>query len=96
MGVAKASLEKAGSGHLGLKRESAVHCISAGPVNTLAARGHWRLQLHAEAIEAHAPLKRNVLPKNWAPPSLFLASDGAAAITGQVLYVDCGYQIMGM
>ena len=35
-------------------------------------------------------------PTNWAPPALFLASDGAAAITGQVLYVDCGYQIMGM
>jgi enoyl-[acyl-carrier protein] reductase I len=35
-------------------------------------------------------------PTNWARPGHFLASDGAAAITGQVLYVDCGYEIMGM
>jgi enoyl-[acyl-carrier protein] reductase I len=46
--------------------------------------------------EARAPLKRNVLPDELGAAGLFLASDGAAAITGQVLYVDCGYQIMGM
>jgi enoyl-[acyl-carrier protein] reductase I len=46
--------------------------------------------------EARAPLKRNVLPEELGATGLFLASDGAAAITGQVLYVDCGYQIMGM
>ena len=46
--------------------------------------------------EAHAPLKRNVLPEELGATGTFLASDGAAAITGQVLYVDCGYQIMGM
>ena len=43
--------------------------------------------------EAHAPLKRNVLPDELGATGTFLASDGAAAITGQVLYVDCGYQI---
>ncbi len=46
--------------------------------------------------EAHAPLKRNVLPDELGATGAFLASDGAAAITGQVIYVDCGYQIMGM
>jgi enoyl-[acyl-carrier protein] reductase I len=46
--------------------------------------------------EIHAPLKRNVLPDELGATGAFLASDGAAAITGQVLYVDCGYQIMGM
>ena len=46
--------------------------------------------------EAHAPLKRNVLPDELGATGTFLVSDGAAAITGQVIYVDCGYQIMGM
>ena len=46
--------------------------------------------------EVHAPLKRNVLPDELGATGVFLASDGAAAITGQVIYVDCGYQIMGM
>src|SRR5664280_1903957 len=46
--------------------------------------------------EIRAPLKRNVLPDELGATGVFLASDGAAAITGQVLYVDCGYQIMGM
>ena len=46
--------------------------------------------------EAHSPLKRNVLPEELGATGTFLASDGAAAITGQVIYVDCGYQIMGM
>jgi enoyl-[acyl-carrier protein] reductase I len=46
--------------------------------------------------EAHTPLKRNVLPEELGATGVFLASHGAAAITGQVIYVDCGYQIMGM
>ena len=46
--------------------------------------------------EINAPLKRNVLPDELGATGTFLASDGAAAITGQVIYVDCGYQIMGM
>src|SRR5437762_445412 len=43
-----------------------------------------------------APLKRNVLPDELGATGMFLASDGAGAVTGQVIYVDCGYQIMGM
>jgi enoyl-[acyl-carrier protein] reductase I len=46
--------------------------------------------------EAHAPLKRNVTTEELGRTGAFLASDGAAAITGQTIYVDCGYQIMGM
>jgi enoyl-[acyl-carrier protein] reductase I len=98
MGVAKASLEACTrylAYDLGPKRIR-VNCISAGPVNTLAARGISGFGQMLKHYEAHAPLKRNVLPDELGATGLFLASDGAAAITGQVLYVDCGYQIMGM
>jgi len=98
MGVAKASLEACTrylAYDLGPKRIR-VNCISAGPVNTLAARGISGFGEMLKHYEAHAPLKRNVLPEELGATGLFLASDGAAAITGQVLYVDCGYQIMGM
>ena len=98
MGVAKASLEACTrylAYDLGPKRIR-VNCISAGPVNTLAARGISGFGEMLRHYEAHAPLKRNVLPEELGATGLFLASDGAAAITGQVIYVDCGYQIMGM
>ncbi len=98
MGVAKASLE-ACTRYLAYDlgpRKIRVNCISAGPVNTLAARGIAGFNEMLKHYEAHAPLKRNVLPEELGATGLFLASDGAAAITGQVLYVDCGYQIMGM
>ncbi len=98
MGVAKASLEASTrylAYDLGLKKIR-VNCISAGPVNTLAARGIAGFTEMLKHYEAHAPLKRNVLPDELGATGLFLASDGAAAITGQVIYVDCGYQIMGM
>lgn len=98
MGVAKASLE-AGTRYLAYDlgpKKIRVNCISAGPVNTLAARGISGFGEMLKHYEAHAPLKRNVLPDELGATGTFLASDGAAAITGQVLYVDCGYQIMGM
>jgi enoyl-[acyl-carrier protein] reductase I len=98
MGVAKASLEASTrylAYDLGPKRIR-VNCISAGPVNTLAARGISGFTAMLKHYEAHSPLKRNVLPDELGATGVFLASDGAAAITGQVLYVDCGYQIMGM
>src|SRR5213596_315475 len=98
MGVAKASLEASArylAYDLGAKKIR-VNCISAGPVNTLAARGIAGFTDMLKHYEAHAPLKRNVLPDELGATGVFLASDGAAAITGQVLYVDCGYQIMGM
>ena len=98
MGVAKASLEASArylAYDLGPKKIR-VNCISAGPVNTLAARGISGFTEMLKHYEAHAPLKRNVLPDELGATGTFLASDGAAAITGQVIYVDCGYQIMGM
>src|SRR5712671_7201020 len=98
MGVAKASLE-ASTRYLAYDlgpKKIRVNCISAGPVNTLAARGISGFGEMLKHYEAHAPLKRNVTPDELGATGLFLASDGAAAITGQVIYVDCGYQIMGM
>ncbi|HVU07327.1 MAG TPA: enoyl-ACP reductase [Verrucomicrobiae bacterium] len=98
MGVAKASLEASTrylAYDLGPKKVR-VNCISAGPVNTLAARGIAGFTEMLKHYEARSPLKRNVLPEELGATGTFLASDGAAAITGQVLYVDSGYQIMGM
>jgi enoyl-[acyl-carrier protein] reductase I len=98
MGVAKAALE-AGTRYLAYDlgpKKIRVNCISAGPVNTLAARGIAGFSDILTHYEANAPLKRNVLPEELGATGVFLASDGAAAITGQVIYVDCGYQIMGM
>ena len=98
MGVAKASLE-ASTRYLAYDlgpKKIRVNCISAGPVNTLAARGIAGFTDMLKHYEAHSPLKRNVTPDELGATGTFLASEGAAAITGQVLYVDCGYQIMGM
>lgn len=98
MGVAKASLE-ASTRYLAYDlgpKKIRVNCISAGPVNTLAARGIAGFTDMLKHYEAHAPLKRNVLPDELGATGTFLAGDGSAAMTGQVLYVDCGYQIMGM
>jgi enoyl-[acyl-carrier protein] reductase I len=98
MGVAKAALEASNrylAYDLGPKKIR-VNCISAGPVNTLAARGIAGFTDMLKHYEAHAPLKRNVLPEELGNTGVFLASDGGAAITGQTIYVDCGYQIMGM
>jgi len=98
MGVAKASLE-ASTRYLAYDlgpKKIRVNCISAGPVNTLAARGIAGFSEMLKHYEAHTPMKRNVLPDELGATGTFLASEGAAAMTGQVLYVDCGYQIMGM
>src|SRR5215472_18370829 len=97
MGVAKASLEATVrylAYDLGPK-QIRVNAISAGPVMTLAARaiGDFRdmLKNHAE----HAPLKRNVDVKEVGDTALFLCSPLGSGITGETLYVDCGYNIMG-
>jgi enoyl-[acyl-carrier protein] reductase I len=98
MGVAKSALESA-TRYLAYDlgpQKIRVNCISAGPVNTLAARGISGFSEMLRNYEARAPLQRNVLPEELSATGTFLASDGAAAITGQVIYVDCGYQIMGM
>src|SRR5437867_109323 len=98
MGAAKASLEASArylAYDLGPKKIR-VNCISSGPISTLAARGIAGFTDMLKHYETHAPLKRNVHPDELGSMGAFLASDGAAAITGQVLYVDCGYESMGM
>jgi len=98
MGVAKASLEASVrylAYDLGPKKIR-VNAISAGPVNTLAARGISGFTQMLKHYEERAPLKRNLDPKELGTTGLFLASDMSTATTGQVVYVDCGYEIMGM
>lgn len=97
MGVAKASLEATVrylANSVGPKKIR-VNAISAGPIKTLAARGvgdfTQMLKNHAE----HAPLKRNVDVKEVGETALFLCSDLGSGITGETIYVDCGYNIMG-
>jgi enoyl-[acyl-carrier protein] reductase I len=98
MGVAKASLE-ASTRYLAYDlgpKKIRVNCISAGPVNTLAARGISGFNAMLKTYEERSPLKRNLVPEELGATGTFLASDGAACITGQVIYVDGGYSIMGM
>ncbi len=98
MGVAKASLEACVrylAYDLGAQKIR-VNAISAGPMNTLAARGISGLNMMLKHYELNAPLHRNVEGAELGATGTFLASEGAAAITGQVLYVDCGYEIMGI
>lgn len=98
MGVAKASLE-ATVRYLAYDlgpRKIRVNAISAGPVNTLAARGIAGFTSMPKHYEEHAPMKRNLEPKELGETGIFLASDFSTAITGEVLHVDCGYHIMGM
>jgi enoyl-[acyl-carrier protein] reductase I len=97
MGVAKAALESTVrylAADLG-RQKIRVNAISAGPIKTLAARGIGGL---GEMLKAHAersPLQRNVEPAEVGNAALFLASKLASGITGEVLHVDCGYNIMG-
>ena len=98
MGVAKASLEASVrylAYDLGPKKIR-VNAISAGPVNTLAARGIAGFTQMLKHYEEHAPLKRNLEPRELGAAGLFLASDMSTATTGQVIYVDSGYEVMGM
>jgi enoyl-[acyl-carrier protein] reductase I len=98
MGVAKASLESSMrylAANLGPKNIR-VNALSAGPVNTLAARGikgfTSMLKHHAEK----APLRRNVELEEVGNAGMFLLSPWASGITGEVTYVDCGYNIVGL
>ncbi len=98
MGVAKAALENevkqlaAEYGPQGIR----VNAISAGPLNTLAARGiSGFLGMH-EIHAQRAPLKRNIRQEEVGAAALFLASPLASGITGHILYVDAGYNVMGV
>ena len=98
MGLAKASLEAnvrymaANLGPRGIR----VNAISAGPIKTLAAAGiaHFRKMLHH--VEENAPLRRTVSPKEVGNVGALLCSDLASGVTGEITFVDSGYNILGM
>ncbi|HEV2113739.1 MAG TPA: enoyl-ACP reductase [Terriglobales bacterium] len=97
MGVAKAALEATVrylANDLG-RQKVRVNAISAGPIKTLAARGISGLGDMLKSHAERAPLKRNVEVSEVGQTALFLASDAGSGITGEVIYVDCGYNIMG-
>jgi enoyl-[acyl-carrier protein] reductase I len=97
MGVAKAALEACVrylANDLGPDRIR-VNAISAGPIKTLAARGVSGLGEMLKSHAERAPLKRNVDVSEVAATAVFLAGDGGSGITGETIYVDCGYNIMG-
>lgn len=97
MAVAKAGLESAVrylAWNLGQKNIR-VNAISAGPIKTLAARGVGDLSEMMRAHAERAPLHRNVDQLEVGGLALFLASNLSAAITGETVYVDCGYNVMG-
>ena len=98
MGVAKAALEASVrylAGDLG-PQNIRVNAISAGPVKTAAARGIKDFSKVLEAVAAHAPMRRNVTPGEVADLAVFLASDLGRGVTGDVLFADAGYHIMGL
>lgn len=98
MGVAKAALEASVrylSVDLGAKNVR-INAISAGPIKTLASSGISDFKLIFNHIEEHAPLRRNVTTSDVGGAAVFLASDLGAAVTGEVLFVDCGYNILGI
>ncbi|MEY2411681.1 MAG: enoyl-[acyl-carrier protein] reductase [Acidobacteriaceae bacterium] len=97
MGVAKAALEctvRYLAYDLG-KRKIRVNAISAGPIKTLAARGVSGLSEMMKSHAERAPLQRNVDVNEVGSTGVFLASDASSGITGEIIYVDCGYNIMG-
>jgi len=97
MAVAKAALEctvRYLAYDLG-KQKIRVNAISAGPIKTLAARGISGLSDMLKSHAERAPLGRNVDVKEVGDTGVFLASDASSGITGEVIYVDCGYNIMG-
>lgn len=97
MGVAKAALEATVrylANDLGPKAVR-VNAISAGPIKTLAARGIANFSDMLKTQTERAPLKRNVDPSEVGATATFLLSEAGSAITGETIYVDCGYNIMG-
>ena len=98
MGPAKASLEAnvrymaESLGPEGIR----VNAISAGPIRTLASSGVKDLRKFLGYVEQTAPLRRNVTIDEVGNVAAFLCSDMASAVTGEITYVDCGFNIMGM
>jgi len=98
MGVAKAALESSVrylAADLG-RRNVRVNAISAGPIQTLSARGVSGLGNMLKHHAERAPLHRNVEAREVGNTALFLCSSLSSGITGETIYVDCGYNIMGI
>ncbi|MGB8956874.1 MAG: enoyl-ACP reductase FabI [Tumebacillaceae bacterium] len=97
MGVAKAALEHSvrylapDLGARGIR----INAISAGPINTLAARGVKNFTSILPEVAQKSPLKRNITQEEVAKTALFLASDLSSGVTGEVIHVDAGYHVMG-
>jgi enoyl-[acyl-carrier protein] reductase I len=98
MGVAKAALESSvrylAADHG--KNNIRVNAISAGPNNTLSARGVKNMGTLLGYVGERSPLKRNVTAAEVGNTALFLVSELSSGITGETIYVDCGYNIMGI
>ncbi len=98
MGVAKAALEAtvrylaSDLGPSGIR----VNAISAGPVKTASARGIKDFSKVLESVAQHAPLRRNTDPAEVADVAVFLASELGRGVTGNIVFVDAGFQIMGL
>ncbi|HAI70502.1 MAG TPA: enoyl-[acyl-carrier-protein] reductase FabI [Gammaproteobacteria bacterium] len=98
MGLAKASLEAnvrylaSGLGPEGIR----VNAISAGPIRTLAASGIADFRNMLDFFEKNAPLRRNVTIEEVGNVGAFLCSDLASAVTGEITYADCGFNMTGI
>jgi enoyl-[acyl-carrier protein] reductase I len=98
MGIAKSALEMTTKylaedlGRDGIR----VNAISAGPIKTLAAAGISDFRFMLKWNEAHSPLKKNVTIHEVGNSGMYLLSDLSSAVTGEIHYVDCGFNIMGM
>jgi len=98
MGVCKAALEACVrylAAELG-ERNIRVNALSPGPIKTLAARGIPGFTKMLEIVKERAPMKRSTTQEEVGNMAVVLLSDYASSITGEVIYVDCGYHIMGL
>ena len=98
MGLAKASLE-ASVRYLAYNlgpEGTRVNAISAGPIKTLAAAGIANFRKMLDHVEQHAPLRRSVTIEEVGNVAAFLCSDLASGISGEITYVDAGYNVLGM
>ncbi len=98
MGVCKSALESAVrylASDIG-PRGVRINAISAGPVKTLAAMGISGFRDILDVVEKKSPLRRNITQEDVASTALYLASSLSSGVTGEVIYVDSGYHIMGV
>lgn len=98
MGVAKAALETSArylAADLGPSNVR-VNCVSAGPIRTLSSSAIPGMRQMLQVNERVSPLRRNVTAEEVGKTTVYLLSDLASGVTGEVLHVDCGYHVLGM